>query len=185
VFINNEDVTINTDFVLSFDTYNEAADWKITNDSVMGGLSTGNAIIDNKSFIFSGKISPENSGGFTSTFTQLPILHESVNAVTLVVKGDGKSYQLRVRTFVMGYDLAYKAHIVTSKNLVETYIFYLMDFEASFRGRTINNAPILKAKNISHVGFLLSLTKASLQTATDFSLTVYSIKFHHKHNESL
>lgn len=176
----NKEEKIDKDFSLFFDKENNAEYWKITNDSVMGGLSIGNSLIENQSLIFSGNISPENSGGFTSIFKKLPILHESVNTVTIVVKGDGKSYQLRVRTLVMGYELAYKINIETSKGVVQTHTFPLADFEGSFRGRVVSNVQTLKAETISHVGFILSLTQASLKAVMGFSLTVYSIKFHHK-----
>ena len=166
-------------FSLLFEKESNVKYWNITNDSVMGGLSIGKTIIDNQSLVFSGSISPENSGGFTSTFSEIPVLHESVNAITVVVKGDGKSYQLRVNTLVEGYELAYKTNIETQKDEVRTHTFYLSDFEASFRGRSITYAPTLSATSISHVGFLLSLTQSSLKTVMGFKLTVYSIKFHH------
>lgn len=147
-------------------------DWKVTNDSVMGGLSIGNAIVLENTVNFSGKLSTANSGGFTSIFKNIPPLAESNSLITIVIKGDGKAYQLRVKTVVMGYELAYKTHFQTQTHMTETHTFLLSDFVASHRGRVINNAPILKANTISHVGFLLSA-----KVTCDFSLIIYSIDF--------
>lgn len=170
--LSNNDATLSKVVSLSFDQEHNADDWKITNDSVMGGLSVGTASIDNQSLIFRGNLSTENSGGFSSIFKELPTLTESIESVSIVIKGDGKPYQLRVRTLVMGYELAYKVNVKTTANTLSTHTFQLSDFEASFRGRTISNVPQLKAHTISHVGFLLSTKRPS-----DFSLTVYSINF--------
>lgn len=153
-------------------TLSTADDWQVTNDGVMGGLSQGSVSVDNKALVFSGKLSTENSGGFTSAFKKIPSLPERVNSVTITVQGDGKPYQLRVRSKVSGYDLAYKINFETEVDTLNTYTFMLADFEASFRGRIINNAPLLTANIISHVGFLLSSKQAS-----DFSLSVYDITF--------
>ena len=147
-------------------------DWLITNDSVMGGLSKGHTFVEDNSVTFSGFLSTENSGGFSSTFKKIDTLSESVESVTIVVKGDGKPYQLRVRTQVMGYELAYKINFDTTIDTVTTHIFKLADFEASFRGRIISKAPLLKASTITHVGFLLSAKQPS-----HFSLNIYSIEF--------
>jgi hypothetical protein len=157
---------------LSSHTLDNADDWLITNDSVMGGLSKGHTFVENNAVTFSGFLSTENSGGFTSIFKKLPSLSESVESVTIVVKGDGKPYQLRVRTQVMGYELAYKINFDTSIDTVTTHTFKLSDFEASFRGRIISHAPLLKASTITHVGFLLSAKQPS-----HFSLNIYSIEF--------
>tara|TARA_B110000090_G_scaffold38886_1_gene43008 strand:+ start:1261 stop:1848 length:588 start_codon:yes stop_codon:yes gene_type:complete len=147
-------------------------DWQVTNDGVMGGLSLGYTRIEDEAFIFSGNVSTENNGGFTSVFKKLPKLSEDTKSINIRIIGDGKPYQLRVRAQVMGYELAYKIGFSTRPDTLETHTFNLADFKASFRGRNINNAPILKATSISHVGFLV----AAKQTQ-NFSLAVYSIEF--------
>lgn len=40
--------------------------WYVTNDGVMGGLSEGSAFLTDSSVIFSGDVSLENNGGFSS-----------------------------------------------------------------------------------------------------------------------
>ncbi|WP_426369581.1 CIA30 family protein [Pseudocolwellia sp. HL-MZ7] len=153
-------------------TLNNSDDWLITNDSVMGGLSKGHTFVEDNTVTFSGFLSTENSGGFSSVFKKLSGLSESIKSVTIAIKGDEKPYQLRVRTQVMGYELAYKINFDTSIDTVTNHTFKLSDFEASFRGLIISNAPLLKASTITHVGFLLSAKQPS-----HFSLNIYSIEF--------
>lgn len=40
--------------------------WSVTNDGVMGGLSQGGAYLSDSSIVFSGTVSLENNGGFSS-----------------------------------------------------------------------------------------------------------------------
>lgn len=147
-------------------------DWQVTNDSVMGGLSVGHGQVENKAFHFSGDISTENNGGFTSVFKRISKLPEDIKSINIRVFGDGNRYQLRVRSQVMGYELAYKIDFLTHVNTLESHTFTLADFKASFRGRIIDNAPLLKAASISHVGFLISAKQAN-----SFSLSVHAIEF--------
>ena len=147
-------------------------DWQVTNDSVMGGLSLGYTQLTKETFIFSGNISTDNNGGFTSVFKSVPKLSANIKSITLRIMGDGNLYQLRVRSQVMGYDVAYKIELPTQPNVIATHRVHLADFTASFRGRTIDNAPLLKATTISHLGFLIASTKKK-----NFSLSVYAIEF--------
>jgi NADH dehydrogenase [ubiquinone] 1 alpha subcomplex assembly factor 1 len=147
-------------------------DWQVTNDGVMGGLSLGYTQLENETFIFSGKVSTENNGGFTSVFKKVPELSDNIKSISICIMGDGKPYQLRVRSQVMGYELAYKIGFSTRLNTLETHTFNLANFKASFRGRNIDNAPILTATSISHVGFLVTAEQTQ-----NFSLSVCGIEF--------
>jgi hypothetical protein len=149
------------------------SDWKITNDGVMGGLSTGHIQIESQVPIFYGRISIENFGGFTSVFKKISKLPEAIENVVIRIKGDGNRYQLRFRSEVMGYDLAYKVEFLTQVNQLETHMFALADLTASVRGRVIANAPLLKANTISQVGFLMTAKQP-----LDFSLAVHAIEFY-------
>ena len=147
-------------------------EWIVTNDGVMGGLSVGTAQLNNNVFIFSGNVSTENNGGFTSAFKQVSTLPAHAKSITIRIMGDGNNYQLRVRSQVMGYNLAYKIGFDTVKGKIAEHTFKLADFKASFRGRLIENVPVLEASFISHVGFLIAAKQSQ-----DFTLSVYSIEF--------
>ncbi|MFT4937402.1 MAG: NADH dehydrogenase [ubiquinone] 1 alpha subcomplex assembly factor 1 [Paraglaciecola sp.] len=160
-------------FLLSFTKEQHIDDWKVTNDGVMGGLSVGKIQLENQAFIFSGSISTENNGGFTSVYRPIEKLPEEFESVRIRVKGDGKLYQLRMRSQVMDSDITYKINFATKDSNMQTLNFNLADFQASFRGRVISGAPILKAETISHVGFLITTKQAG-----HFSLSSSAIEFY-------
>ncbi len=147
--------------------------WRVVNDSVMGGLSVGTTDSADQAFIFSGEISTENNGGFTSVYLPVQSIPEAFDAISVRMKGDGNIYQLRVRSQVDGYNLTYKSDFYTQKNLAQQLSFRLSDFQASFRGRILSGAPPLKTHEITHVGFLIT-GKERL----NFSLSVDEIAFY-------
>jgi hypothetical protein len=147
--------------------------WLIINDRVMGGFSSGNVQCQEGKMLFSGTVSTENNGGFTSAYKNTGRLAEYVQRVKVTLLGDGNYYQLRLRTQVAGNELIYKVGFPSEKNKQMTVYFNLDDFEASFRGRLIKDAPKVKANTISHVGFLI----LSKQTKI-FSLSVSNIEFY-------
>jgi len=130
--------------------------WQVINDDVMGGLSLGSTTLLDTSFMFSGDISIENNGGFSSVYRPVSTLSTQFDSINLRVLGDGNLYQIRIRSQVDGYNLAYKLNFYTKKNVEQHLTFRLSDFQASFRGRLISGAPELKAENVTHVGFLIT-----------------------------
>lgn len=147
--------------------------WYVTNDSVMGGLSAGEILPVNKYVEFSGNISTENNGGFTSTYRPVLTLLPSVTRVKISVKGDGNDYQLRLKSNVLGRALAYKVLFSTSKNNIVTYQFELSDFIATHRGRPLTKAAKVVADNITHVGFLIGSKQPKA-----FLLEIHAIEFY-------
>lgn len=157
---------------MTYSTTLKADKWQVVNDGVMGGLSYGKVVFDNQVTIFKGHISTENNGGFSSAYKPIAKLSKNIHSVQITIKGDGLRYQLRARSQVEGYEIAYKIEFDTTANEVETFIFKLNEFQATFRGRNINNAPELKAETISYIGFLINHKKA-----TDFLLSIQSVYF--------
>ena len=86
--------------VITFDKDATTDDWHVINDSVMGGLSVGHTQRSNQALIFSGTLSTENYGGFTSVYRKSSKLPEHVTSVNIQIKGDGNRYQLRTRIHV-------------------------------------------------------------------------------------
>jgi hypothetical protein len=156
--------------------YQELTRWRITNDGVMGGKSEGKIILNQDSVLFTGEVSRENNGGFTSTFHPVTPLATNQKNITIDVQGDGHIYQLRLVTIVDGYRLSYKHEFSTSLNKRQQMTFKLTDFQASFRGRMITNAPELKSEDIIEVGFILNLTKLNIQKSRPFSLSIFNIR---------
>ena len=94
-------ITIQSTMTLfDFNTKNDITNWRIVDDVVMGGRSNGNFKLNDAGFgEFSGTVSLENNGGFS--MVQHTFDTKQVNAFTKVsikLKGDGKTYQFRVKT---------------------------------------------------------------------------------------
>lgn len=149
----------------------------ITDDSVMGGLSKGNFELINEVMIFSGDISKDNNGGFTSIFQPITNLSSNIDTIKIRIVGDGNRYQLRVKTNVIEDIPGYKVEFLTKKNIIETHSFKLSDFQASIKGQIISNAPELTPFAISHVGFLINS-----KVAKNFILSIYLVEFSQSHH---
>ena len=74
--------------------------WEIQDDDVMGGVSQGRfAVNEAGNAVFSGNVSLENNGGFSSLQYGFDPLDVSKNsAIYIGLKGDGKRYQLRIES---------------------------------------------------------------------------------------
>lgn len=75
--------------------------WAATNDGVMGGLSEGGARLTEEGMLFSGLLSLENNGGFSSVYACVSFDLSEYDGIRLSVLGDGRSYQLRLNSDAM------------------------------------------------------------------------------------
>ena len=93
--------------IYDFNKNSKASDWTIVNDGVMGGLFYGNFTINQAgNGVFSGTISLENNGGFSSVrYRFAPLATTAKSKVVLRIKGDGKSYQFRIKDQSSAYFL--------------------------------------------------------------------------------
>lgn len=84
--------------IYQFSRESGTAGWEIEDDIVMGGRSQGRFSLDEAgNAVFSGNVSLENNGGFSSVQHGFdPIDVSGCRAVCLGLKGDGKRYQLRI-----------------------------------------------------------------------------------------
>jgi hypothetical protein len=146
--------------------------WRITNDGVMGGKSKGRFLLKKNQGLFTGDISLDNNGGFSSVFRKLEPLSSDLETVTIDVQGDGLTYQLRIIVNLDGYRLAYKHNFNTVAGQRQKLTFTLTDFQASFRGRILTDVPLLQSEDIRQVGFLVTRKRAG-----KFFLSVYSLFF--------
>ena len=80
-----------------FDT-NDLLNWNIVNDTVMGGASQATLELTNDKYAnFSGFLSLENNGGFSSIRAYYPPDLTNVKSIVLRIKGDGRKYNFRIR----------------------------------------------------------------------------------------
>ena len=79
--------------------------WYVQNDTVMGGVSSSDLSWSDGDLIFSGNLSTDNNGGFTSMRGPiLPFIPSSgLTAISVVAQGDGRTYLMQIRTDTDSY----------------------------------------------------------------------------------
>lgn len=144
--------------IFNFTSSSSISNWKIVDDVVMGGRSDGDFKINAEGHgEFSGKVSLENNGGFSS-------LHYYFNTVTshtyskfvIKIKGDGKSYQFRVK------DKQSDRHsFIFQFNTIEdwqTIEIPFSEMHAAFRGRRLD-IPNFQGQQMEEIAFLIGNKK--------------------------
>ena len=148
---------VSAQWKVDFSDNEELNYWTRINDSVMGGLSESNLRVVDKIAYFDGELSLKNNGGFASVRRSGPISLQSGNTpILLVVNGDGRRYQLRLR-INDGFDgVAYVATFSSNRQKWQTLSFTEQDFVPQFRGRIVSSAPDLTFSDVKQIGFMLA-----------------------------
>lgn len=86
--------------ILNFDLKSNLQNWKIVNDTVMGGISKSKFYLNsNGEGTFEGKVSLANNGGFCAVkYVFIPIKLVGTTHFSIRIKGDGNTYQFRVKS---------------------------------------------------------------------------------------
>ena len=149
---------INSQLIFDFNHNADISDWKIVDDVVMGGRSNGKFNIDSDgNGVFSGDVSLENNGGFSSVRYQFEKINTTRDSKVIIrLKGDGKEYQFRIKNNRNTY-YSYITSFKTSGNW-ETIVFNLKDLYPSFRGQTMN-IPNFAGNSIEEIVFLIGNKK--------------------------
>lgn len=142
---------------LLFDDPAELQYWRVTNDDVMGGVSSSKVDWLENTLVFKGILRLERNGGFTSIYHRDVVLVGS--EIKLRVKGDGRTYQFRLR-MPQSNEVSYTASFTTQKDVWTEHRFLPKNFQPVFRGRLVVGAPILDFKQVVRLGFLLADKKA-------------------------
>lgn len=132
--------------------------WTIVNDGVMGGLSRSRILLsDERTAVFEGRLSLENNGGFASVRSRpeaMPTAGTSRLAVRL--RGDGREYQLRIRTSRAFDGVAYRWNFKTTAGEWTTIEAPYRDFVPTFRGRVLRDVPPIEPAAIRQLGILIA-----------------------------
>jgi len=151
-------VTMSSILIFDFNTQSNIQDWIITDDIVMGGESSGTFKLDEDGFgVFSGTVSLENNGGFSSIryrFEKLKV--KNYTKIKIKLRGDGKKYQFRIKTNSNDY-YSYIATFSTTGAWQEIEI-PLKEMYPSFRGRKLNQ-PNFDNDYIQEIGILIGNKK--------------------------
>ena len=144
--------------IFNFEKKSDVNDWRVVDDVVMGGVSKSKITINEAgNGVFSGHVSLENNGGFSSVRHQFGNMDVSnYNKFIIRIKGDGKNYQFRVKSKLNEYH-SYKYEFSTNKAW-QTIEIPFKELVATFRGRLLN-MPSFGNKTLEEIGFLISNKK--------------------------
>ncbi len=136
--------------------------WRVVSDGVMGGVSTATLRRDGDALRFAGEISLANNGGFASARRSFEPADYDGAAAGFVVhaRGDGNRFRLRVYTRdpATGAEHAFSHFAVFETRAGEATRSALRwpQFEASFRGRAVPNAPPIEFADIVGIGVMIT-----------------------------
>lgn len=158
--------------LMEFGNETSGPEWFAVNDGVMGGLSKGGAKIKDGSMVFSGELSLENNGGFSSIRSGGRYNFEGKDFMLIRVKGDGRKYQLRLATDARyrGSAISYAADFETTAGQWTEVKIPFKSFSPGWRGRKLDGPP-LKLSEVEEIAILIGDKKAG-----PFSLVVEWIK---------
>lgn len=132
--------------------------WEIENDVVMGGNSTSKLehSVDGNA-VFTGHVSLENNGGFASMqYHFAPKDIKGCEKVLILLKGDGKDYQFRIKA-----DLDEKASYVYTFETTgawQTIDIPLNEMHPVYRGEKLD-LPNFSADKIQEIRFMIGNKK--------------------------
>lgn len=155
--------------LVDFAKTKKLTNWMVVDDTVMGGRSQGNLILnDEKHAVFYGDVSLANNGGFSSIRHNFsPIEVAGYTQAKLRIKGDGKRYQFRVKSSRSDWH-SYVYNFTTSGKW-EVITIPITEMVPRFRGRNVN-LPNYPAKVLAELSILISNKKAE-----SFSLEIDQI----------
>jgi monofunctional biosynthetic peptidoglycan transglycosylase len=137
----------------------------------MGGVSSGRMVAADQGLRFEGELSLENNGGFASVRRPVDADLSSSTGVRLRLRGDGRTYQFRLRLDNRWDGVAWRAEFPTTGEW-QTIELPFDRFTPVFRGRRVPDAGPVVPADIRQVGFMLAD-----KTPGPFALEIRAIKF--------
>jgi monofunctional biosynthetic peptidoglycan transglycosylase len=147
--------------LFAFEDADAAAQWRTTNDGVMGGRSDGRFKINEYGNMeFFGTLSLENNGGFASVRARGTSLGlEGGDSIVARVRGDGREYSLNLYTPTRRMAFSYRAKFRTQKDEWIEVRIPVDNFVATSFGRVVRNQE-LDPREVNGLGVLLGDKKA-------------------------
>jgi len=149
---------MSSQLIFDFNAKSDLSDWYVVDDGVMGGRSDGNFKLNKEGHgEYSGDVSLENNGGFSSLRFYCGKLDlTGKEKFVLHIKGDGKSYQFRAKKNARDY-FSYVLSVKTSGEW-ETIEIPFEEMYPSFRGRTLDGANFSDGQ-LEEIGILIGNKK--------------------------
>lgn len=132
--------------------------WFTILDGVMGGRSSGEVSFSKESLIFSGDLSLENNGGFSSMRSPKEVRDLSgYSELVLRVKGDGRTYGFMLEPSTRSRTPYYKHQFDTEKDVWTEVRIPIADFSPFFYGRQLSTGMDAETqKHIERLGVILA-----------------------------
>lgn len=148
-------LSVTNEIIFDFNKSCDMGSWMIVDDGVMGGLSQGTMKLNDQGHgVFSGFVTTENNGGFSSVRYNFEKMNVSgFTYVVLRLKGDGKNYQFRIKQ--NRYDRASYINTFETSGEWETIRIPLKDFFPSFRGYKLDR-PNFDGSYMEEIAFLIA-----------------------------
>jgi NADH dehydrogenase [ubiquinone] 1 alpha subcomplex assembly factor 1 len=144
--------------LMNFDDSPGEARWVAVNDGVMGGLSRGGPTVAGGVLEFSGTLSLANNGGFSSVRSVGRDFDlRDVSHVVLRVRGDGRTYQLRLATDARhrGRPVSWGAAFGTIAGEWTQVRVALADLKPTVRGDALRG-PAIDTSGVREIGLLIA-----------------------------
>ena len=150
---------IGTLTIFDFNKNSGLSGWYVIDDGVMGGLSKGNFYLNSHgNAVFEGFVSLENNGGFSSVHYRFePKNSKGYSKVVIRAKGDGKQYQLRIKTNASD-PYSYISYFTTTGEW-QTIEVPLSEMYPSYRGKKLD-LPNYPGEAIEEIAFLIGNKRA-------------------------
>lgn len=145
--------------LFNFNPESDLQDWLVVDDVVMGGRSDGRFFLSEEGHgVFTGEVSLENNGGFSSVrYRFAPKAVSGFTKAVIRLRGDGKRYQFRVKSNSSDQH-SYIAYFQTTGDW-QTLEIPLSEMYPTFRGRKLN-MPDYPGERLSEVAFLIANKRA-------------------------
>jgi monofunctional biosynthetic peptidoglycan transglycosylase len=142
--------------VFDFRDAGDVRDWRIINDTVMGGVSTSRMEVTDEGAVFTGEVSLDQGGGFVSMRSPEGTYDLSGGTgLRLNVRGAAKRYKLTAYT-EPGGRISYRAPFTPpSASEWETVDVAYADLTPYRRGRHVPDAPPFAPSQVRALGVLL------------------------------
>ena len=132
--------------------------WPSIDDRVMGGVSQSRMTVRDGVARFEGTLSYEQNGGFTSVRSS-PGQHDlgAFDGLALRIRGDGRTYDLRLRTDASFDGVSYRARFTPpADGRWQVVHLPFTAFAPVFRGRSVPRFPALDPAALRSFGLLLA-----------------------------
>ena len=151
-------VPVEKNVLVDFGDKQNSSGWNVVNDGVMGGRSVGKArLTDDGVMNFSGTLSLENNGGFSSIRSGPIDVHMEIeDGFRVRLKGDGRTYIFNLYPKTRRMAFSYRADLPSVAGQWTEVFVPLKTFVPTSFGRRVQGGGVLTPDQISRIGFMLS-----------------------------